>query len=112
MGLIFAAGWTPCVGPVLSGALILAADAQTVARGSLLLGVYALGLGVPFVAVAGAVNALLPWLRRLGRHSRWISVISGILLIALGFVLLTDLYGVLFGGLSLLADLSPGVGGI
>lgn len=101
LGLVFAAGWTPCVGPVLGAILLLAADAQTAARGSLLLSIYTLGLGLPFIAVAAAMGALLPLARRLNRYSRWASAAGGVLLILLGFAMVTGLYGRLLGGLSL-----------
>jgi cytochrome c-type biogenesis protein len=101
LGLVFAAGWTPCVGPVLGAILLLAADAQTAARGGLLLSVYALGLGLPFVAVAAAMGALLPVARRLNRYARWASLAGGILLILLGFAMVTGLYGRFLGGLPL-----------
>jgi cytochrome c-type biogenesis protein len=100
LGALFALGWTPCVGPVLAGVLVLAADAQTLGQGSLLLGVYALGLGIPFLAVTVALEAVLPWLRRASRYGRWVSTAGGALLIILGFLLLTGLYGSLFGVLS------------
>ncbi len=101
LGLVFAAGWTPCVGPVLSGVLLLAADAQTLVRGSMLLGVYSAGLAIPFLMAAAAVEAVVPHLSGITRYGRWVSVISGVLLIGLGFLLLTDLYGVLFSSLSI-----------
>lgn len=101
LGLVFAAGWTPCVGPVLGAILLLAADAQTAAQGGLLLSVYTLGLGLPFMAVAAAMGALLPLARRLNRHARWASVAGGVLLIILGFAMVTGLYGRLLGGLPL-----------
>lgn len=99
LGFVFAAGWSPCVGPVLGGILLLAADAQTAAQGGLLLGVYTLGLGLPFVAVAAALGALLPLARRMNRYTRHVSVVGGVLLIALGFAMITGLYGALFGAL-------------
>jgi cytochrome c-type biogenesis protein len=92
VGIIFAAGWTPCVGPVLSGILILAADSATVTRGAALLAVYALGLGVPFLLVAALVDVAVPALRKLNRYLRWISIIGGALLIVMGFLLLTGLF--------------------
>ena len=69
VGIVFAAGWTPCVGPVLTAITILAADSRTAATGALLLAVYALGLGVPFMAVAGMVDVALPLLRKMNRSS-------------------------------------------
>ncbi len=101
LGLVFAAGWTPCVGPVLGAILLLAADAQTAAQGGLLLSVYTLGLGLPFIAVAAAMGALLPLARRLSRYARWASVVGGVLLIALGFAMITGLYSSFLGGLPL-----------
>ncbi len=99
LGFVFAAGWSPCVGPVLGGILLLAADAQTAAQGGLLLGIYTLGMGVPFVAVAAALGGMLPLARRMNRYTRHVSVIGGVLLIALGFSMITGLYGTLFGAL-------------
>ena len=88
VGLAFAAGWTPCIGPILGGILVYAAATQTVARGTLLLAAYALGLGVPFLLSAlaigyflGAYDRIKPWLRRF-------EVVSGVLLIGVGFLLL------------------------
>jgi len=92
VGLIFAAGWTPCVGPVLTAILLLAADSQTAARGATLLVAYTAGLGVPFVAVAGLLDLAAPTLRGLGRHLRAVSIVGGGLLIAMGVLLVTDLF--------------------
>ena len=95
IGLVFAAGWTPCVGPVLASILLLAAESQTVGVGALLLAVYVLGLGVPFLVVAGLVDVATPALRRMNRHLRAISIIGGILLIVTGFLLLAGLFDTL-----------------
>lgn len=84
IGLVFAAGWTPCIGTVLSAILLLAADAGTAGQGLLLLAVYSLGLGLPFLLVGGAFETISPWLRRLNRHVRVVSVVSGVFLIAVG----------------------------
>jgi cytochrome c-type biogenesis protein len=92
VGVIFAAGWTPCVGPVLAAILLLAADSQTVIQGALLLGVYALGLGLPFLLVGGLLDALSPTLRRLSRYLRVLQIIGGLLLIIMGGLLLTGLW--------------------
>lgn len=88
VGLVFAIGWTPCVGPVLSGILLLATDAGTLTSGALLLGVYALGFALPFMLVAGLIDVLLPFMGRMGRHSALVSRIGGALLIALGVLLI------------------------
>jgi cytochrome c-type biogenesis protein len=84
VGLVFAAGWTPCVGTVLSAIFFLAADTQTLVQGMLLLAAYSLGLGLPFLLVGGAFETISPWLRKLNRHLNVVSVISGVFLIAVG----------------------------
>ena len=89
VGMIFAAGWTPCVGPYLMSILILAGNAGTVARGAFLLGVYSLGLGLPFLLAGLALEALSARLRRLNRYLNVISIAGGILLIAMGLLLVT-----------------------
>lgn len=90
MGAAFAAGWTPCVGPFLASLLTLASQESTVAEGMLLLFVYSLGLGLPFVlaglATAQALRAAQAWRPRL----RMIEVGSGLLLILMGLLLFTD----------------------
>ncbi len=90
MGVIFSAGWVPCVGPILAGILLLASSTQTALQGAFLLLVYSLGLGVPFVLAGFAVGSLTKWIRRAGRYMRWVSVISGILLILIGVAIFTD----------------------
>jgi cytochrome c-type biogenesis protein len=92
VGVIFAAGWTPCIGPVLAAILILAADTQTAVQGALLLLVYAAGLGIPFLIAAGLIDLALPVLKRISRHGRAISLIGGGLLIIMGILLLANLF--------------------
>jgi len=92
VGVIFAAGWTPCVGPVLSGILMLAADSQTVSRGATLLAFYTLGLGLPFLVVAALVDVAVPALRKMSKFLRSVSILGGVLLILMGFLLLTGLF--------------------
>ncbi len=93
IGVVFAIGWTPCVGPILAAILLLAADSQTVTAGATLLAIYTLGLGVPFLIVAVLVNIGLPVLRRMSRYLHAFSISGGALLIAMGFLLLTGLWG-------------------
>ncbi|MGQ9594174.1 MAG: cytochrome c biogenesis CcdA family protein [Anaerolineae bacterium] len=90
MGVLFSAGWTPCVGPVLAGILLLASQEQTAARGALLLALYSLGLGIPFLAVGAAFGPLSGWLRTLIRHLNVVSVVSGLLLVGIGLLIFTD----------------------
>lgn len=92
VGIIFAAGWTPCVGPVLASILFLAADSQTAATGAGLLTLYSLGLGVPFLLVAALIDVAAPLLRKLNRHTRVLSIISGAVLLVMGVLLLTGLF--------------------
>lgn len=95
IGLVFAAGWTPCVGTVLSAIFFLAADTQTAGQGMLLLTAYSLGLGLPFLLVGGAFETISPWLRKLNRHLNVVSVISGIFLIAVGVAIFAGWLGYL-----------------
>jgi cytochrome c-type biogenesis protein len=90
VGMAFAAGWTPCVGPYLMAILLLAGDAGTAARGALLLGVYSLGLGLPFLLAALALQAVSARLRRLNRYLDAVSLVGGSLLIAMGLLLALD----------------------
>lgn len=84
LGMAFGFGWTPCIGPVLGSILALGATVDTVGQGTLLLGVYALGLGVPFLLAAFFMT---PFLRRLGtlrRAGRYLQLITGLILVAMG----------------------------
>ncbi|MFQ6101318.1 MAG: cytochrome c biogenesis CcdA family protein [Anaerolineae bacterium] len=100
VGTIFAAAWTPCVGPILAGILILASTGGSVGQGASLLFVYSLGLGIPFLLVGLSLGWATPLLRRLNRHGQAISILSGILLTAMGFLVFTDTLFKLTGYLS------------
>lgn len=89
IGIFFGAGWTPCVGPILGGILVFAAQADTATKGALLLTSYSLGLGIPFLMVGAAFEAASDYIRRLNRKSNWFSIASGILLIILGIVMIS-----------------------
>ena len=93
LGLAFAFGWTPCIGPQLSMILTLAATEP--GRGTALLGVYALGLGVPFLLSAIFIERSMGLMNRLKRHMGLIERISGVLLIAVGVLLLTGWLGLI-----------------
>jgi len=90
MGLAFGAGWTPCVGPFLAGLLGLASQQDTVGAGVLLLLVYALGLGVPFLLAGLAVDRSLTVMRSIRPHMLAIERFSGALLIGMGVLLFTE----------------------
>jgi len=88
VGMAFAAGWTPCVGPVLTGILAIAAG-QEAWRGALLLACYSAGLGVPFLLVGLGVGKLMVTLGWIKRNYAWIAGVSGALLVAVGVLLAT-----------------------
>ncbi len=89
-GGIFSLAWTPCVGPILGGILTLALGSETAWQGASLLAVYSLGLGLPFLIIGAAFGSITPLLRRINRYSNWIYIISGLLLIAVGILILTN----------------------
>lgn len=90
MGVSFSAGWVPCVGPILASILFLAGDSATVVTGASLLAIFSLGLGIPFLITGAAFGTVAGWLRRLNRHTRLISYVSGIFLVAVAYLLWQD----------------------
>ena len=82
--------WTPCVGPILGGILTLALGSEAAWQGAYLLAIYSLGLGIPFLAIGIAFDSLVPLLKRIHRYSTGIYIFSGILLIAIGILVLTN----------------------
>jgi cytochrome c-type biogenesis protein len=84
MGLAFAFGWTPCIGPILAAILAVAASKETVAKGAMLLAVYSAGLGIPFVVAALAVEPVTAFLARFKRHMEIIEKAMGGLLVLTG----------------------------
>lgn len=89
LGLAFAFGWTPCIGPQLGAILSLAASEGSLSRGTILLGVYALGLGVPFLIVAAFLPRLTGLMRFMKRHMGRIERIMGVMLWTIGLMILT-----------------------
>ncbi|MEP5155042.1 cytochrome c biogenesis protein CcdA [Planktotalea sp.] len=92
LGLAFAFGWTPCIGPQLGAILSLAASEADVARGTTLLGIYALGLGLPFLLAALFIDRAMGVMNKLKKHMGLIEKISGILLIAVGLAMVTGAF--------------------
>lgn len=90
IGLSFAFGWTPCLGPILAGILTLASSQATVLGGIKLLMAYSLGLGIPFLLAAVAINYFFALFERVRKHFRKIEIVSGALLILVGLLLFTD----------------------
>jgi cytochrome c-type biogenesis protein len=97
VGLAFGAAWTPCVGPILGAILTLAAARASVGQGMALLGVYALGLAVPFLLTAVALERFLGWFQRFRPYLGWVERVSGAVLLALGLLLVTDRFTLLAG---------------
>ena len=93
MGLAFALGWTPCIGPILAAILAVAASEATVAKGAGLLGVYSLGLGVPFIVAALAVEPFAAFLARFRAHLGLVEKAMGGLLVLTGIAFLTGTVG-------------------
>jgi cytochrome c-type biogenesis protein len=89
MGLAFAFGWTPCIGPILGAILTMSASSANVATGTALLGFYAAGLALPFLAAAIFTGQLLSQLRRLSRTGRHLQRISGAALLVMGLLMVT-----------------------
>ncbi len=89
LGLAFAFGWTPCIGPQLGAILSLAASEASIAKGTLLLAIYAMGLGIPFVLVAAFLGRLTGTLNWMKRHMEQIERLMGLLLWTIGLMMLT-----------------------
>jgi cytochrome c-type biogenesis protein len=92
LGLAFAFGWTPCIGPQLGAILSLAAQEGSMERGTLLLGVYALGLGLPFLLAAIFIEHSMALMSKLKRHMKLIERLMGGLLVIVGLALLTGAF--------------------
>jgi cytochrome c-type biogenesis protein len=89
LGLAFAFGWTPCIGPILGAILTVSAASATVSGGGALLAVYSLGLGVPFLLAALFTDGLIARLKAFGRVGRLLQLVAGAILILMGIAMLT-----------------------
>ncbi|MEO9515671.1 MAG: cytochrome c biogenesis protein CcdA [Paracoccaceae bacterium] len=92
LGLAFAFGWTPCIGPQLGAILSIAASEASVGRGTFLLGVYAAGLGIPFLLAAMFMSRAMGFMNRIKRHMKTIERVMGALLLIVGFAMLTGAF--------------------
>ncbi len=90
VGAAFAFGWTPCIGPVLAGILAIASQQETVMQGIILLFVYSLGLGIPFFLTAVSINKFFTLFNRIKKHFHTIEVVGGVMLIAVGILMMTN----------------------
>ena len=95
MGMAFAAGWTPCIGPILSSILIYATSMNSVGKGVLLLIMYSIGLAVPFILTAMAIDSFTKQFRKFSRYLPIISTISGLLMIIMGVMIFTNKLAIL-----------------
>lgn len=99
-GIVFAAGWSPCIGPILGAILFYAASQNSILLGISLLAVYSLGLAIPFFLSSLALQIFLEYYAKLRKHLRLVSLISGGLLIAVGVLLATNNFALLSLGLN------------
>ena len=90
VGLAFAFGWTPCIGPILAGILAIAGTQETVGQGVRLLAVYSAGLGLPFLLTAFAINQFFSVFKRIRKHYHLIEIVSGVLLVLIGILIFTN----------------------
>jgi len=99
IGSGFSIGWTACVGPILGTILFYAGSTETVSQGIELLAAYSLGLGIPFFIASLAVNSFLAASKRIRKHMRLIEIISGVFLIIVGILILTNYFAILSSSL-------------
>jgi cytochrome c-type biogenesis protein len=100
LGLTFSFGWTPCIGPVLATVLVLASSGNQVLYGGAMMLIYTLGLAVPFLLIAVFTDLLLRTFRRINKYLPVIRIVGGVLIIAMGILLMTD-------NLNVIASLFP-----
>lgn len=87
VGISFAFGWTPCIGPILSAILLVAAQQESVNQGIVLLSIYSLGLAIPFLLTAIAINQFFVAFKKIRRHYHTIEIVSGLLMIVIGLLI-------------------------
>jgi len=90
VGMVFAAGWTPCIGPLLASILLLAGSSANWTQGTGLLALYSLGLGVPFVLLAAGMGWMTPLIRGLKAHLRSVEIVSGCFLVLVGMLVASN----------------------
>jgi cytochrome c-type biogenesis protein len=97
VGVAFGAGWTPCIGPILGSILIFTSSSADLGRGLVLLSAYSFGLALPFLASALAVRQFLAFFARVRSQMVWVTRVAGVLLVAVGVLMMTDYFTVLAG---------------
>lgn len=98
-GMAFGAGWTPCIGPILGSILLYTSSQADFGRGLSLLLAYSLGLAIPFLVAAGALEAFLGWFQRFRKYIGWVERIAGALLVVVGVMMMFGLFTLLSGWL-------------
>jgi|WetSurMetagenome_2_1015567.scaffolds.fasta_scaffold127244_2 cytochrome c-type biogenesis protein len=94
-GAVFTVAWTPCVAPILASILTLAAASATASTGAILLSLYSLGLGIPFLAIGALLDTLLPVIRKMNRYSTYVYIVGGLLLLTFGILIILNNVNVL-----------------
>ncbi|MFC2018760.1 cytochrome c biogenesis CcdA family protein [Chloroflexota bacterium] len=97
IGAVFSLAWVPCTGFILGGILTLAGASATAWRGALLLAVYSLGLGIPFLIIGVVFDSVAPYLKKVQRYSKWVYLLGGVLLIAMGIIILLNKMALFYG---------------
>lgn len=100
VGMAFGAGWSPCIGPLLGSILILAGSSETVAEGMVLLTIYSAGLAIPFLVISVCIHCVLKTLNRIKRYVHYINVAAGVMLMAVGLLLVVNRFGMVWNALS------------
>ena len=95
VGISFAFGWTPCIGPILSAILLVAAQQESVNQGIVLLSIYSLGLAIPFLLTAIAINQFFAAFNKIRRHYHTIEIVSGLLMIVIGVLIFTNRFTII-----------------
>ena len=95
VGIAFAFGWTPCIGPILAAILTVAAGEDTVGEGIRLLAVYSAGLAIPFLMTAMAINSFFTAFAKIRRHYHAIEIASGLLMVAIGVLIFTNRFTII-----------------
>jgi cytochrome c-type biogenesis protein len=107
IGVGFGAGWSPCIGPILGGIMIMAAGQGSIERATLLLTIYTLGLGVPFLLVAAAFGSAKGVLRQVNGHLHTVTLISGAIMLGVGITMVLGMYEMMFTEIIRVAPWTP-----
>ena len=100
VGMAFGAGWTPCIGPILGSILLYTSTRADLGQGLGLLFAYSLGLALPFLVAAWALESFLAWFQRFRRYLGWVEKVAGALLLVAGVLMLTGSFTLLSGWFS------------